>query len=147
MLISVPDEGLQAPISSELLTLLLTGNASPPLQQWLLNTLNEQGLKRLKKGIEMATADILQFSIKHIKVLKRIHTSLILSKRAGEQLFFRLSEMQALSKWSVVCWKNISSTHNSLRVFDRYERFGVIGLEEQTMDDCVQRAAQVKFLH
>lgn len=66
--------------------LLLIGNASNPMRQWLLNTLNESGLRKLRKQFESAFNELQSITLNHLH-------------RVLEVLLSRLSELKSLSRW------------------------------------------------
>lgn len=85
---TILDEGIYGSTQDEFIELLTIGSASSPLQQFLLNSLNEQGLRRMQKSFEVTCGEMQSL------IMEKLH-------RAGEILFYRLSELLSLSKWYI----------------------------------------------
>jgi anaphase-promoting complex subunit 4 len=66
--------------------MLACGAAPAPMRQFLLNTFNEQSLKRMRKSIDASCAEMQRTLLEHLRP-------------AIELILFRLSEVQAFSKW------------------------------------------------
>jgi hypothetical protein len=74
------------PIEYELMNLMMKGTSAPALSQWLLNTLTEQSLRRIKKNMDASCTELLKLITAHLQ-------------RAAELLFFRVSEIEAMAQW------------------------------------------------
>lgn len=74
-------------LKCELTQLLIFGNISPAVSQFLLNTLNEQALKKLKKNIDLGFTEIQKLSHENLK-------------EPAEKLFFRIGLLLNSAKWN-----------------------------------------------
>jgi len=81
------DQNINTPLSEQLLSLLICGLSNSALKQFLLNTLNEAHLKRLRKSFEL-----IFFELKK--------TIVELLQPAAEVLVYRCNEFHALAKWT-----------------------------------------------
>ncbi|CAA7408172.1 unnamed protein product [Spirodela intermedia] len=80
------DHGLDSSPEEEFLSLLLGARSSPPLHQFLVNSLGEVGLKRVIKAVDGAG--------KELNLIIREHL-----QPAAEIIGFRIGELRGLSRW------------------------------------------------
>jgi hypothetical protein len=66
------------------------GSASSPLEQFLLNSLSEASLKKIQKTVDLTCVDLSTLLTDHVR-------------HHGEHLFYRLTELNSLSKWFFFC--------------------------------------------
>jgi hypothetical protein len=101
--------------------LLTMGIASSPLQQFLLNSLTEQGLKRIQK---CTTDTVTAYFLVMETACNDLQTSIVDKlQHMGEHLFFHLSELHARSKW--------------------FDKFGVLGLHEGAAQEVTMSAGKL----
>ncbi|XP_078443262.1 transducin/WD40 repeat-like superfamily protein isoform X2 [Wolffia australiana] len=82
----IVDHGLDSSPDEEFLSLLLGARSSPPLHQFLVNSLGEVGLKRITKAVDGAAKDITVIIREHLQP-------------AAEVIGFRIGELRGLSRW------------------------------------------------
>lgn len=82
----IADHGLDSTPQDEFLSLLGGARASPPLHQFLENSLGEAGLKRVAKTVNGAGKDLQLIVLDHLQP-------------AAEIIDFRIGELRGLSKW------------------------------------------------
>ncbi|PHT90598.1 Anaphase-promoting complex subunit 4 [Capsicum annuum] len=80
------DHGLDSTPQDEFLSLLGGARASPPLHQFLENSLGEAGLKRVAKAVNGAGKELQLIVLDHLQP-------------AAEIIGFRIGELRGLSKW------------------------------------------------
>ncbi|KAG9455951.1 hypothetical protein H6P81_000459 [Aristolochia fimbriata] len=80
------DHGLDSTPQEEFLSLLTGARTSPPIHQFLVNSLGEAGLKRVSKAIDSAA--------KELHLVARDHL-----QPAAEIIAFRSGELKGLSRW------------------------------------------------
>ncbi|KAJ8549636.1 hypothetical protein K7X08_033343 [Anisodus acutangulus] len=82
----IVDHGLDSTPQDEFLSLLGGARASPPLHQFLENSLGEAGLKRVAKAVNGAGKELQLIVLDHLQP-------------AAEIIGFRIGELRGLSKW------------------------------------------------
>ncbi|XP_060191853.1 anaphase-promoting complex subunit 4 [Lycium barbarum] len=82
----IVDHGLDSTPQDEFLSLLGGARASPPLHQFLENSLGEAGLKRVAKTVNGAGKELQLIVLDHLQP-------------AAEIIGFRIGELRGLSKW------------------------------------------------
>ncbi|OVA10233.1 Anaphase-promoting complex subunit 4 [Macleaya cordata] len=82
----IVDHGLDSCPQEEFLSLLGGARTSPPIHQFLVNTLGEVGLKRVGKAIDNAGKEL------HLIVREHLQP-------AAEIIGFRIGELRGLSRW------------------------------------------------
>ncbi|XP_068652072.1 anaphase-promoting complex subunit 4 [Aristolochia californica] len=80
------DHGLDSTSQEEFLSLLSGARTSPPIHQFLVNSLGEAGLKRVSKAIDSAAKELLLIVRDHLQP-------------AAEIIAFRSGELKGLSRW------------------------------------------------
>ncbi|KAL0407341.1 UNVERIFIED_CONTAM: Anaphase-promoting complex subunit [Sesamum latifolium] len=80
------DHGLDSSPQEELLSLLGGARTSPPVHQFLVNSLGEAGLKRVAKAVSGAGKELQTIVLDHLQP-------------AAEIIGFRMGELRGLSKW------------------------------------------------
>ncbi|CAK9141794.1 unnamed protein product [Ilex paraguariensis] len=80
------DHGLDSTPQEEFLSLLGGARTSPPVHQFLVNSLGEAGLKRVAKVVCGAGRELQQLVLDHLQP-------------AAEIVAFRMGELRGLSKW------------------------------------------------
>ncbi|KAL0321207.1 UNVERIFIED_CONTAM: Anaphase-promoting complex subunit [Sesamum radiatum] len=80
------DHGLDSSSQEELLSLLGGARTSPPVHQFLVNSLGEAGLKRVAKAVSGAGKELQTIVLDHLQP-------------AAEIIGFRMGELRGLSKW------------------------------------------------
>ncbi|KAJ8545584.1 hypothetical protein K7X08_018167 [Anisodus acutangulus] len=82
----IVDHGFDSTPQEEFLSLLGGARASPPLHQFLENSLGEAGLKRVAKAVNGAGKELQLIVLDHLQP-------------AAEIIGFRIGELRGLSKW------------------------------------------------
>ncbi|KAL8107889.1 anaphase-promoting complex subunit 4 [Apium graveolens] len=82
----IVDHGLDSTPQEEFLSLLGGARTSPPVHQFLLNSLGEAGLKRLAKTVCSTGKELQLIVLDHLQP-------------AAEIIAFRMGELRGLSKW------------------------------------------------
>ncbi|KAL0310674.1 UNVERIFIED_CONTAM: Anaphase-promoting complex subunit [Sesamum angustifolium] len=80
------DHGIDSSPQEELLSLLGGARTSPPVHQFLVNSLGEAGLKRVAKAVSGAGKELQTIVLDHLQP-------------AAEIIGFRMGELRGLSKW------------------------------------------------
>ena len=73
-------------VSSEFLTLLTRGVASPELQSFLIHELTEKGLKKLGHSVENSYSSIQSLALKHVECVT-------------QALLYHVTEVNGMAKW------------------------------------------------
>ncbi|XP_042474089.1 anaphase-promoting complex subunit 4-like [Zingiber officinale] len=82
----IVDHGLFSTPQDEFLSVLFGARTSPPLHQFLANTLGEAGLKRVSKAVDCAGKELHSVIHEHLQP-------------AVEIIGFRIAELRGLSRW------------------------------------------------
>lgn len=82
----IADHGLDSSPQDEFLSLLCGARTSPPLHQFLVNSLGETGLKRVAKAIDGAGKEL------HLIIREHLQPAI-------EIIGFRIGELRGLSRW------------------------------------------------
>ncbi|XP_021740448.1 anaphase-promoting complex subunit 4-like isoform X1 [Chenopodium quinoa] len=82
----IVDHGLDSSPQEEFLSLLGGARTSPPVHQFLVNSLGESGLKRVMKAVSNAGNELQLILLDHIQP-------------AAEIIGFRMGELRGLSRW------------------------------------------------
>lgn len=82
----IADHGLDSTPQDEFLSLLGGARTSPPIHQFLVNSLGEAGLKRVGKVLSSAGKELQLIVLDHLQP-------------AAEIIAFRMGELRGLSKW------------------------------------------------
>ncbi|KAK9097889.1 hypothetical protein Syun_024934 [Stephania yunnanensis] len=82
----IADHGLDSSPQEEFLSLLGGARTSPPIHQFLVNSLGEPGLKRISKAVDNAGKEL------HLIVREHLQP-------AVEIIGFRIGELRGLSRW------------------------------------------------
>ncbi|KAL5699236.1 Anaphase-promoting complex subunit 4 [Ranunculus cassubicifolius] len=82
----IVDHGLDSCPQEEFLSLLGGARTSPPIHQFLVNSLGEAGLKRVSKAIDSAGKEL------HLIIREHLQP-------AAEIMGFRIGELRGLSRW------------------------------------------------
>ncbi|XP_074564602.1 anaphase-promoting complex subunit 4 [Curcuma longa] len=82
----IVDHGLISTPQDEFLSVLFGARTSPPLHQFLANTLGEAGLKRVSKAVDCAGKELHSVIHEHLQP-------------AVEIIGFRIAELRGLSRW------------------------------------------------
>ncbi|XP_021854007.1 anaphase-promoting complex subunit 4 isoform X1 [Spinacia oleracea] len=82
----IVDNGLDSTPQEEFLSLLGGARTSPPVHQFLVNSLGESGLKRVMKAVSNAGNELQLILLDHIQP-------------AAEMIGFRMGELRGLSRW------------------------------------------------
>ncbi|PIA28643.1 hypothetical protein AQUCO_06800069v1 [Aquilegia coerulea] len=82
----ISDHGLDSCPQEEFLSLLGGARTSPPIHQFLVNSLGEAGLKRVSKAIDSAGREL------HLIIREHLQP-------AAEIIGFRIGELRGLSRW------------------------------------------------
>ncbi|XP_071722083.1 anaphase-promoting complex subunit 4-like [Rutidosis leptorrhynchoides] len=82
----IADHGLDSSPQEEFLSLLGGARTSPPIHQFLVNSLGETGVKRVSKAVCSAGKELQHIALDHLQP-------------AAEIIAFRVGELRGLSKW------------------------------------------------
>ncbi|CAI9087607.1 OLC1v1021715C1 [Oldenlandia corymbosa var. corymbosa] len=82
----IANHGLDSTPEEEFISLLCGARISPPLHQFLVQSIGEAGLKRLTKLVCGAAKDLQQILLDHVQP-------------AAEIIVFRMGELRGLSRW------------------------------------------------
>ncbi|KAM7255303.1 hypothetical protein ACFE04_020544 [Oxalis oulophora] len=82
----IVDHGLDSSPQEEFLSLLGGARTSPPVHQFLVNSLGESGMKRVSKVVSSAGKELQHIALDHLQP-------------AAEIIAFRVGELRGLSRW------------------------------------------------
>ncbi|KAK4786986.1 hypothetical protein SAY86_010819 [Trapa natans] len=82
----ISDHGLDSSPQEEFLSLLLGARTSPPIHQFLVNSLGESGMKRVSKVVSNAGKELQLVVLNHLQP-------------AAEIIAFRMGELRGFSRW------------------------------------------------
>ncbi|KAG6520860.1 hypothetical protein ZIOFF_017921 [Zingiber officinale] len=141
----IVDHGLFSTPQDEFLSVLFGARTSPPLHQFLANTLGEAGLKRVSKAVDCAGKELHSVIHEHLQVMRnqksfRIGKNEVNMEHPGkstltgessctnwqpavEIIGFRIAELRGLSRWRA--------------------RYRVIGLDEKLIDNATEKAGML----
>ncbi|KAF9614456.1 hypothetical protein IFM89_018692 [Coptis chinensis] len=126
----IVDHGLDSCPQEEFLSLLGGARMSPPIHQFLSNSLGEPGLRRVSKAIDNAGKELHLIVREHLQyeelnIIIPI-TSILVGKPflpAAEIIGFRIGELRGLSRW--------------------HARYEGVGLDEKLTDNATEKAGML----